>query len=290
MKLRHLTVEKNQVLYIKLYPVISNDSRDQPPIASFNIGMRCSARDHPNLGHPQIEDKQLKNPGDFIWAIETPLAGKIIIEVEFIDLKIEYQDPPFSIWKESVLPLGRCMEALFSLGQMLSENILPDITINDSNGSVPAHRAILATRSPVFHSMFSHNLKEKELSTINISDMSIEACKVFLEYIYGNIKHDVFFIYRLSLLQAADKYDIPDLKEACNESLQQDIDANNVFERLQIASLYRLPELKSSCLRHFVKFGKIYDIREEFNSFLQHANRDLIVDIFQEVLDALKGF
>ena len=58
------------------------------------------------------------------------------------------------------------------------------MTINASDGSIGAHRAILAARSPVFESMFAHDLKEKESSTINIDGISIDACKAVLSYIY----------------------------------------------------------------------------------------------------------
>lgn len=36
----------------------------------------------------EIKDKVLKNNEDFVWAIEVPLTGKFIIDVEFPDLKI----------------------------------------------------------------------------------------------------------------------------------------------------------------------------------------------------------
>jgi len=173
---------------------------------------------------------------------------------------------------------------------MLSESIHTDIAINASDGSIGAHRAVLAARSPVFSSMFSHDLKEKELSTINISDMSIEACRAFLNYIYGSIRHDDFLAHRLALLRAADKYDITELKEACHDSLVEDIDTKNVLERLQNASLYQLPKLKTSCMSYLVKFGKIFDIRNDFDSFLQCADRELVAEIFHEVLAAWKGF
>lgn len=173
---------------------------------------------------------------------------------------------------------------------MLSESIHMDISINLSDGtSIGAHRAVLAARSPVFRSMFLHDLKEKELSTINITDMSIEACQAFLNYIYGNIQHQQFLTHRLALLRAADKYDISDLKEACHISLLEDIDARNVLERLQNAYLYQLPKLKMSCMQYLVKFGKIFDIRDDFNAFMQCADRELIADIFHEVLAAWKG-
>lgn len=173
---------------------------------------------------------------------------------------------------------------------MLSESIHTDIIIHASDGSMGAHRAVLAARSPVFQSMFSHDLKEKEMSAINISDMSIEACQAFLSYIYGNIEEQDFLVHRLHLLRAADKYDVVDLKEACHESLLEDIDTNNVLERLQIASLYRLEKLKICCMQYLVRFGKIFDILEEFDAFIKTADRELIAEVFNEILSVWKGF
>ncbi|KDP32631.1 hypothetical protein JCGZ_13181 [Jatropha curcas] len=288
----HLSVEKNKVLFVKLYPEISNLTRENPPIASFVIRVVCSVGDRNTLTHPEITDKQLKSNDDFVWQIEVPLTGKFIIDVEFLDLKTASPDggEPCSIWAEGFGKKQSNATALASLGRMLTESIHTDIRINASDGSIGAHRAVLAARSPVFESMFAHDLKEKELSTINISDMSIEACQAFLNYIYGIIQHEEFLVHRLALLRAADKYDVADLKEACHESLLEDIDAKNVLERLQSASLYQLPKLKTCCMRYLVKFGKIFDIRDDFNAFMHCADRDLIAEVFHEVLNAWKGF
>ncbi|KAI4307813.1 hypothetical protein L6164_030954 [Bauhinia variegata] len=288
----HLSIEKNRVLFVKLYPEISILTRDNPPIASFFIRVVSSAGDRKALTHPEIKDKKLKNNEDFVWAIEVPLTGKFIIDVEFLDLKTASPDggEPCTIWAEGFTQKSSNASALESLGRMLTEGIHTDISINASNGSIGAHRAVLAARSSVFRSMFSHDLKEKELSTIDISDMSIEACQAFLNYLYGNIKHEEFLIYRLVLLHAADKYDISDLRDACHDSLLEDIDAKNVLERLQNAYLYQLPKLKTSCMRYLVKFGKIFDIHDDFSAFLQCADRELITEVFHEVLNAWKGF
>lgn len=197
---------------------------------------------------------------------------------------------PCSIWSEGFTQRILYETALTSLGRMLSEGIHTDIVINASDGSISAHRAVLASRSSVFRSMFTHDLKEKEMSAIDIPDMSIEACRAFLSYIYGSIGNEEFLIHRLSLLRASDKYDVPDLKEACNESLMEDIDTRNVLERLQNASLYQLPQLKSSCMRYLVKFGKIFDIQDEFGVFVQCADRELVAEVLNEILAAWKGF
>ncbi|KAJ8754977.1 hypothetical protein K2173_015489 [Erythroxylum novogranatense] len=264
----HLSVEKNRVFFVKLFPEMSNLTKENPPVASFRIRVICSACNRKTFTHPEITGKQLKTNEDFIWALEVPFTGKIIIDVEFLDLKTTSPDTcgePCSIWVQGVDGSRSNATAISCL----------------------AHRAILTSRSPVFCSMFAHGLKEKELSIINITDMSIEACDAFLNYTYGNIQHEKFLNHRLAL---SDKYDITDLKEACHNSLLEDIDTANVLKRLQIASLYQLPKLKSSCMHYLVNFGKIFDIRDGFSSFMQYADRDLIAEIFHEVLNAWKEF
>lgn len=294
----HLAIEKNRVLLIKLYPEISSFTRQNPPVASFIIRVLCPIGGRKALVHPEITDKQLKGNDDFVWAIEVPLTGKFIIDIEFLDLKIFSKDGTElnSIWSAATGAITQTQNrsnttALTSLSKMLTESIHTDITITSQTSTFHAHRAILASRSPVFRSMFSHNLKEKENSTVDVSaDIPAESCQALLNYMYGNLENEEFLAHRLELLCAAEKYDIVDLKQACHESLLEDIDTKNVLERLQNAWLYGLDELKGSCLRYLVKFGKIYDVKDEFNVFLQCADRELIALVFEEILATWKGF
>ncbi|KAI7734426.1 hypothetical protein M8C21_004075 [Ambrosia artemisiifolia] len=301
---KYLVVEKNRNLFIKLFPVIPKPARDRdnininnnininPPIASFNIRVISSLGGRKTLVHPEVKDKQLRSGEGFVWALDVQLTGRFIIDLEFLDLKTASSNggESRSIWSEALTQNNTHSTTLSSVGRMLSESIHTDIIICASDGTIGAHRAVLAARSPVFHSMFSHNLKEKEMSAININDMSLEACQAFLSYIYSNIKHQDFINHRLDLLRAADKYDVSDLKDACEESLIEDIDTKNVLERLQSASMYRLPTLKISCIQYLVKFGKIFDISDEFNAFIQSGDRDLIGEVVNEILSAWKGF
>ncbi|XP_045827825.1 BTB/POZ domain-containing protein At1g55760-like [Trifolium pratense] len=283
----HLSIEKNCGLRIELYPEISKEN--SYPIASFIISIYGG--NSKILTQSEIKDKVLSNKDCFVWEIEVPLPGKFIIDIEFLDLKTTCTKggEACSIWSNGFIQKIQNATALESLGRMIREGIYTDITINvNSEGSIKAHRAILASQSPVFRSMFSHNVKETDLSTINIEDMSIEACQTFINFLYGTVNDDEFLMHRLDLLHAADKYDIYDLREACEKSLQEDIDAKNVLERLQLASFYRLTKLKISCMQYLVKFGKIYDVQGDLTTFLQTADRDLICEVFHEILDACK--
>lgn len=171
---------------------------------------------------------------------------------------------------------------------MLDEAIHSDLTINTADGSLRAHKAVLSASSQVFQSMFRHNLKEKESSMIYIEDMSLESCAALLSYLYGTIKQEDFWKHRLALLGAANKYDIVDLKDACEESLLEDINSGNVLERLQEAWLYQLNKLKKGCMMYLFDFGKIYDVRDEVNILFRHADRELMLEMFQEVLTVWK--
>lgn len=194
-----------------------------------------------------------------------------------------------SIWPSDGVMLSQATQStLKCLSRMLDEAIHADVTINTSDGSLRAHKAILSASSPVFHSMFQHDLKEKESSTIDIEDMASESCMALLSYLYGTVNQEDFWKHRLALLGAANKYDIIDLKDACEESLLEDINSGNVLERLQEAWLYQLDKLKKGCLIYLLDFGKIYDVREEMNDFFRQADRELVVEMFQELLAVWK--
>lgn len=286
----HLAIEKNRYLYVRLFPEPSRVSKDQPPLARFIL--RVS-----NLGisrRPYISDvheRLLRNSDDFVWPVDTPFYGRFVIDVEFLDLKI---CPPTGGQAISIWPAQGNMQSLASqnalqiMSRMLYEGIHSDVTIKTADGTLKAHKAILSASSPVFQSMFLHDLKEKESSIIEIHDMSGESCMALLSYVYGTIKPEDFWKHRLGLLAAANKYDMSNLKDTCEESLLEDINTGNVLERLQQAWLYHLDKLKKGCLTYLFDFGKIYDIKDEISNFFQIADRDLLTEMFQEVLTVWK--
>jgi len=286
----HLWVEKNRFLNIRLFPEASRVSKEQPPIARFIIRVSNSGPNRRPYISP-VHDRLLRTCEDFVLHVDSNFHGRFIIDVEFLDLKVY---PLNGGEASSIWPCDGMMQAISSqttlrcLSRMLDEAIHADVTINTSDGTLRAHKAVLSASSPVFQSMFHHDLKEKESSTIYIEDMSLESCTTLLSYLYGTIKQDEFWKHRLALLGAANKYHIVDLKAVCEESLMEDINSVNVLERLQEAWLYQLNKLKKGCLTYLFDFGKIYDVREEINNFFRQADRELMLEMFQEVLTVWK--
>ncbi|KAK1263530.1 BTB/POZ domain-containing protein [Acorus gramineus] len=285
-----LSVEKNRYMYIRLYPEPCRLSKEQPPMARFILRV-CNVGGNRRPYISPVHERLLRNSDDFVWPVDSSFHGRFTIDVEFLDLKISQLNgaEAISIWpNEGTMQSLASRSTLRCLSRMLEEGIHTDVTINTSDGTLKAHRAVLSASSPVFERMFIHDLKEKESSTIEIEDMSLESCMALLSYIYGNITHDEFWKHRLALLGAANKYDIVDLKECCEESLLEDINSSNVLERLQEAWLYQLNNLKKGCLTYLFDFLKIYDVRDEVDDFFKHADRDLMLEMFQEVLTVWK--
>ncbi|CAA2981244.1 BTB POZ domain-containing At1g21780 [Olea europaea subsp. europaea] len=295
----HLSVEKIRYIYIRLFPELSRVSKEQPPVARFVLRVTTSGSNRRSYISP-IHQRLLRTSDDFVWPVETTFQGHFIIDVEFLDLKI---CPLNGGEGNSICPSDgrmqypatqntfRCLatqNSLRCLSRMLDESIHTDVTINTADGTLQAHKVILCTSSQVFQSMFMHDLKEKESSTVDMEDMSRDSCMALISYLYGKINQEDFRKHRLALLTAANKYDIVELKDACEESLLEDINSGNVLERLQEAWLYELDKLKKGCLTYLFDFGKIYSVRDEMQTFLKHADRELVVEMFQEVLTVWK--
>lgn len=283
----HLSVEKNRYLHVRLFPEPSRSIKDQPPVATFVLRIYNVAVNKRPWTSP-VQDRLLRSSEDFVWPVETTFHGRFTIDVEFLDLKVASMNGGelSSIWpNEGDMQSQAIKGALRCLTHMLDDGVHTDVTINTANGSVRAHWAILAARSPVFERMFMQDFESKESSTIDIEDISLEACMALLSYMYGGIKYEDFRDHRIALLRASEKFVIGDLKEACEDSLLEDINCKNVLERLQQAWLYQLTRLKNECFKYLFDFGKIHDVREDLNIFLQHADKKLTIEMFQEVLN-----
>lgn len=174
--------------------------------------------------------------------------------------------------------------ALGFVSRMLTEGIHTDVTITTADGgSLRAHKAMLAAASPVFQDIFAHDCKEKQTSAIEMTDISSESCSALLRYIYGILTPEELWNSRMELLAASDKYFMGGLKGRCEESLMADVSSVNALDSLLVASLYRLGHLEEHCWTYLFDFGKIHDVRDSVNEFLEHADRELVYEFASRV-------
>lgn len=111
---------------------------------------------------------------------------------------------------------------------------------------IPAHKILLATASPVFHAMFFGPMKEA--ATVEIKDVSSEAFKEFLQFVYVKAP-------RLSLefvgdvLYMADKYDMAKCTAYCYTFLESCIDAEQVLTIYELSVHFENQAIIKKCER-----------------------------------------
>ncbi|KAL6655373.1 hypothetical protein ACP70R_006199 [Stipagrostis hirtigluma subsp. patula] len=219
---------------------------------------------------------------DCIYGISGFVSGRFSIEIKFIDIKSRNAvAPSISLWPSSQTNSMVQPGTQSGFAAMLNDGILPDITVSAVGGSIRAHRAVLTARSPVLMAMFTNDLKEKEQSMVDISDMSLGACRAFIGYLYGNVPWGEFLPHRSELVAAGNKYGVIGIKETCERSMLDDIDTDNLLDRLQMAHMYGLSELKRVCMSLLFDFKKVSVMQEDFQTFLASGDEDLVAEVMK---------
>ena len=138
---------------------------------------------------------------------------------------------------------NRC-HLVTDFAKLLEDKVNSDVHLKVKDEDVPAHKLILAARSPVFAAMFQNDMLESKTNEVEIADVEPVVLKALLEFIYtgdcvvGNLAEGLF--------RAADKYNIKDLKEMCEQELQEKITVDNAVHLLIISDLYQAKKLKES--------------------------------------------
>lgn len=176
-----------------------------------------------------------------------------------------------------------CLEKLSTdLSKLLEDGQFSDISIvctNDGqNVTIPAHKSILGSRSPVFNAMFNHNMTEAQTKEVTIVDLSIDTVKDMLRYMYTGKIQDLN-TRSPHLLEAADKYQLSELKEMCEETLSANLSVENSLEYLVLADLHSAKELKEAAVAFVVEHSlEFVDQIDKFTSY-----PELIAELFKAI-------
>jgi hypothetical protein len=122
-----------------------------------------------------------------------------------------------------------------------------DVTIVANDDVVlKAHKAIICARSPVFDKMFSTGMKETLTGKLNIIEFDSVVINELLRFIYCGKVENIADI-DIDLYNAAEKYDIKDLKSRCMESILKRLNTNNAVQIVDFAHRFNIKNLKISC-------------------------------------------
>ena len=125
-----------------------------------------------------------------------------------------------------------------------------DLTIICQDERFPCSSSLLVASSNVFQSMLSN-----KQHTFEINDISSQAVKVMLEYLYTEyLPIDVVSIFIIvDLLVLCERYQFSvSLKLDCEEQLIGILDEDNVNEYLDISTKYKLSKLKDACEKQII--------------------------------------
>ncbi|XP_020172785.2 BTB/POZ and MATH domain-containing protein 2-like [Aegilops tauschii subsp. strangulata] len=142
------------------------------------------------------------------------------------------------------------------LGKLLQGKEGTDVIFEVQGEAFPAHKLVLAMRSPVFKAELYGAMREKDMSRITINDMQPAVFEALLHFIYtdslpamDDIGRDDYKDIVSHLLVAADRYAMERLKLICESILYKNIDVKTVVSMLAFADWHHCSRLNDACIR-----------------------------------------
>ncbi|XP_047057571.1 BTB/POZ and MATH domain-containing protein 3-like [Lolium rigidum] len=140
------------------------------------------------------------------------------------------------------------------LGDLLNTKKGADVVFEVGDEKFPAHRWLLAARSPVFSAELFGSMKEGDAAGgVHITDMQPQVFKALLRFVYTDslpetkTEEDEEDVMCQHLLVAADRYNMERLKLICEEKLCEYIDVGSVATILALAEQHHCVGLKKAC-------------------------------------------
>ncbi|PUZ49984.1 hypothetical protein GQ55_6G022900 [Panicum hallii var. hallii] len=147
------------------------------------------------------------------------------------------------------------------LGDLLDQQDRTDVAFDVRGEVFRAHKAVLATRSPVFMAELYGGMKEEGMERIAIDDIQPVVFGALIRFIYtdvlvlpGDLEGDDYKEMVRHLLEAADRYGMDRMKVMCESILCRSLDASTVETTLALADQHYCTALKDVCLQ-FMSLG-----------------------------------
>uniref|UniRef100_A0A0E0BLF3 BTB domain-containing protein n=1 Tax=Oryza glumipatula TaxID=40148 RepID=A0A0E0BLF3_9ORYZ len=139
------------------------------------------------------------------------------------------------------------------IGELLGDARTSDVRFKVGGETFPAHRCVLAARSPVFRAELLGPMREHAATTIRVDDMDAAVFAALLRFVYTDELPELdggsAAAMAQHLLVAADRYDMERLKKVCEDKMVRHLDVGTAATSLALAEQHDCPELKKAILR-----------------------------------------
>ncbi|KAL6843298.1 hypothetical protein ACP4OV_027011 [Aristida adscensionis] len=148
------------------------------------------------------------------------------------------------------------------LGNLLESEKGTDVTFSVGGECFPAHKIVLATRSPVFKAELYGPMQEAMSQLVKIEDMQPAVFRTILHFMYTDSlpcsgtddqKGDANNEMIRHLLVAADRYAVDRLNLICQNILGESLDVETVGDTMDLAYQHNCDSLKDVCLEFITR-------------------------------------
>ncbi|KAL1533564.1 BTB/POZ domain-containing protein-like protein [Salvia divinorum] len=154
--------------------------------------------------------------------------------------------------------------------------------IHCNSPSIPAHRAVLTSRSPVFRAMLENEMEESLSGTIKMNDVSYDALRAFVNYLY-TAEACLDEHMACDLLVLAEKYQVKHLKTYCERYLMSRLNWENSLPYYAFAHQHGAKTLLEAALSLILDHMDKVTKREEYAELVDKDPR-VVVDIYEAYL------
>ena len=141
-----------------------------------------------------------------------------------------------------------------------------------------AHRVVVSSRCPWFRRALTSGMKESIERRIVLHDVTLPVFQSFLHFLYAGL-------YRLDLSQEsanmladllllADRYEVDQLKDCCEEALLAKVDSDSCFALLALADQFQAGALRRAAFQYIAQRPSL-SIEENLAELPSHLKEEL---------------